>query len=66
MASSKKGGAKRLGRPPLPQEELREHRVVVHLTAEEVRKLATVADQRDMDLGAVAREILTNALKRVR
>ena len=66
MASRKKGGAKRLGRPPLPQEELREHRVVVHRTAEEVRKLATVAGKRDMDLGAAAREILADALKRVR
>ncbi len=66
MASRKKEGRKRLGRPLLPREELRKHRIVVHLTAEEMRRLTAVANERDTDLGAAARELLSDALKRTR
>ena len=66
MASRKKGAAKRLGRPLLPREELRKYRVVVHLTDEEMRRLTAVAEKRDVDLGAAAREILSDALDRTR
>ena len=55
-----------MGRPLLPREELRKHRVVVHLTAEEMRRLTAVANKRDADLGAAARELLSDALKRTR
>ena len=66
MASRKKGGTKRLGRPLLPRDELRKHRVVVHLTVEEMRRLTAVAKESDVNLGAAAREILSDALKRTR
>ncbi len=55
-----------MGRPPLPREELRRHRVVVHLTDTEQDTLRALAEERDADLGAIAREILANALKRAR
>ena len=64
MPSRKKASAK-LGRPRLPRDELRRHRVVVHLTDEERDALAALAGN-DADLGAVARELLMSALRRAR
>ncbi len=55
-----------MGRPLLPRDELRKHRVVVHLTDEEMQRLTTVANERDADLGAAARKLLSDALKRAR
>ena len=55
-----------MGRPPLPRDELRQHRVVVHLTDAERDTLAALAEEQDTDLGAMARDILANALKRAR
>ena len=67
MAARKSRSAKpRMGRPPLPRDELRRHRVVVHLTDAERDTLAALSQERDSDLGAVARDILANALKRAR
>ena len=63
MASRKKGGTKHLGRPLLPRDELRKHRVVVHLTDEEMQRLTAVANEHDADLGAAARKLLSDALK---
>ncbi len=65
MASRKSRRAKpSMGRPPLPRDELRRHRVVVHLTDVERDTLAALAQERDSDLGAMARELLGVALKR--
>lgn len=67
MASRKSSSGKpRMGRPPLPKDELRRHRVVVHLTDAERDTLEVLAESQDADLGAVARDILSRALMRAR
>ncbi len=67
MASRKTTKAKHMGgRPPLPPEEVRRHRVVVHLTDAEHGELTALAERQDADLGAMAREILATALRRTR
>ena len=54
-----------MGRPRLPRDELRRHRVVVHLTDAERDALAALAGD-VADLGAVARDLLAGALQRGR
>ncbi len=54
------------GRPPLPVEDRRQHRITVFLRDAELAALETLAAKRDADLGAVARELLVAALRRAR
>ena len=57
---------RRIGRPLLPKRELRKHRVTVHLTDSELAKLRELAAEHDADLGAAARVMLVDGLKRRR
>ena len=66
MPSRKKRPGKLLGRPRLSRDELRRHRVVVHLTDGEMQALDALANSQGADLGAVARELLVKALDRNR
>jgi Ribbon-helix-helix protein, copG family. len=53
-----------MGRPPLPEEERRTERVMVHLTTAEHEELERRAAKRGVRVGEVAREILERALRR--
>ena len=55
-----------MGRPPLPKDELRQHRIVVHLTDAERQALEAMAEEQGADAGALARELLARALRRRR
>ena len=54
------------GRPPLPADEKRSNRVVVHLTHEERKHLIAFAELLEVDIGAAARTLVVECLKRER
>ena len=54
----------RTGRPPLPDDELRRHRLAVFLTEGEWRKLTELAGKLNSDIGAAARTLVVDGLRR--
>ena len=58
--------APRTGRPRLSQSERKRHRLTVHLTDNEWRKLVGLADERNANIGAMASELVVEGLKRRR
>jgi len=65
LASRKsKGEPVRMGRPPKPDDEVRRHRVVAHLSDLEHEELERRAQQRGVRVGEIAREILERVLRR--
>jgi len=62
------GPRKGAGRPPGtgsgPSAEARSFRVVVMLSADELRKLRTLADELDLPTGTAAYQIVARALRR--
>ena len=65
MPGRKKREAKRrLGRPKLPEGELKSERIVVHVSKGDLATLVKEASARDVSVGQVAREILERSLRR--
>jgi hypothetical protein len=56
----------RMGRPPLAPDEKLMERVAVHLRRDDYAILARKAKARGVRVGALAREILERALRRMR
>ena len=55
---------KRMGRPPLPKEERREHRVTLGVNAEEFARISELADGEGVTPSVWARDAVLRALKR--
>ncbi len=55
-----------MGRPPLPRSQLRRNRLMIHLTDGEMKRLVQLAQRRDIEVEALAREILVAAIGRRR
>lgn len=67
MAKSEAGSRKsrRMGRPPAPIESIRRKRVVTLLTDAESEKLAKIAEEKDMSVSTMVRQIVSDFLKRL-
>jgi hypothetical protein len=68
-ATSKKSGrgSRRpgAGRKPVPRSEQRPNRVTVWLADDEFARLQAIADERGMYVGAVAYELVMDAIERI-
>ena len=58
--------ARKVGRPPLSQSEKREKRVTVHLTQGDWKHLVAFAELLEVEIGAAARTLVVEGLKRER
>ncbi len=64
MSQRKSKGERRMGRPRLLRSQLRRNRLMIHLTDGEMKRLVQLAQRRDIEVGALAREILVAAIGR--
>ena len=67
MAAStkrKKGGRKRMGRPPKPAEQVRRNQVGTTVTDAEKARLEGIADDRGVPVSVVIYELIRRVLRR--
>ena len=62
----KVAGRKRRGRPPVPPEQARSHRVVTFVTNSELSQLQSMSNEMDTTLSATIHRLLTESLRQQR
>jgi hypothetical protein len=64
MAGRKKKGAKRMGRPPRPPEQVRQHRVTATFTTAELAVLQRMAGAQGLPTGTLLYQLVKARLRR--
>jgi hypothetical protein len=60
----KKGGRKRMGRPPGPAEQVRRNRIGITVTDAEKARLEEIADDRGVPVSVVIYDLIKRKLRR--
>ena len=64
VSKRKRGGRKRMGRPPGPVESVRRNKVGTTVTDAERDRLEQIADERDVPVSVVIYELISRMIRR--